>query len=260
MRARRHASAAPRSPSPSRWLIRAFTAYSRAYFRRHFNTLSLASATPAPTCAGRPLILYLNHASWWDPLTVLLVVRRFYAERTFAVPMDAEALQRYGILRRLGFFPVERDTQRGARQFLRGASAVLADANGGLCLTPQGHFTDVRVRPTRLTPGIAHLAVLAPHAVFVPLAIEYVFWQERLPEALLCFGEPIEAGDASLAILEQRLEQAQDRLAGLAQAQAKGDFTILLSGRAGVGGVYDVWRRASAWLKGQAFDPHHSSR
>ena len=34
-------------------------------------------------------------------------------------------------------------------------------------------------------------------------------------------------------------------------------FTVLLSGRAGVGGPYDWWRRFRSWLRGERFDPSH---
>ena len=33
-------------------------------------------------------------------------------------------------------------------------------------------------RPIRLRPGIAHLAAMVPDVMLVPLAIEYVFWNE----------------------------------------------------------------------------------
>ena len=32
-------------------------------------------------------------------------------------------------------------------------------------------------------------------------------------------------------------------------------FTAVVSGRTGVGGVYDLWRRVKAWVRGERFDP-----
>ncbi len=36
---------------------------------------------------------------------------------------------------------------------------------------------------------------LAPGGTFLPLALEYTFWNERAPEMLAAFGEPIPACD-----------------------------------------------------------------
>ena len=44
--------------------------------------------------------------------------------------MDAAALERYGILKRVGVFGVEMKTARGAAQFLRTGLAILA--SGGV--------------------------------------------------------------------------------------------------------------------------------
>ena len=50
---------------------------------------------------------------------------------------------------------------------------------------------DVRERPLRLAGGLARLAKRVPEACFVPLAIEYAFWDERRPNCLLRFGAPV---------------------------------------------------------------------
>ena len=36
-------------------------------------------------------------------------------------------------------------------------------------------------------------------------------------------------------------------------------FTTVLGGRVGVGGVYDLWRRAKALARGERFDPSHAA-
>ena len=55
-------------------------------------------------------------------------------------------------------------------------------------ITAQGRFADVRARPLGLRPGVARLAEIAPDALFVPLALEYAFWDERGAEAFAAFG------------------------------------------------------------------------
>jgi hypothetical protein len=48
-----------------------------------------------------------------------------------------------------------------------------------------------------------------------------------------------------------------DRLAADVMSRDPARFTSLIQGRAGIGGVYDLWRRARAALRGEAFDPAH---
>jgi hypothetical protein len=99
----------------------------------------------------------------------------------------------------------------------------------------------------------------------IPLAIEYTFWNERLPEVLVRFGDPVKFDDdewsqptASITQrLERQLESTMDRLAEDVQLRSAAGFTTLLAGRAGVGGVYDVWRRLLARLQGRDFDASH---
>lgn len=97
----------------------------------------------------------------------------------------------------------------------------------------------------------------------MPLALEYPFWQERTPEALACFGEPVPATELQgrlsdiNADLAGRLEAAQDLLARDARERCEGGFEVLLSGRAGVGGVYDLWRGLQARLRGRRFEREH---
>jgi hypothetical protein len=97
------------------------------------------------------------------------------------------------------------------------------------------------------------------------MAVEYPFWNERLPEALVAFGPAIPIAGAAhaatdeawTAVLEAALEAAQDRLAEAAMSRDPARFTTLISGRVGVGFAYDTVRRARAWLRGERFDASH---
>ena len=141
---------------------------------------------------------------------------------------------------------------------------MLADPAGVLWVTAQGRFADPRQRPVTLRPGLAHLARLAPRALLLPLAAEYPFWNESRPEALLRFGTPVEATalqgrstQAGTRILEAALQTAMDSLAQDAIRRDPAPFRTLLAGGAGVGGIYDLWRRARAAAAGRSFDPAH---
>lgn len=254
-------------PKISALWLRWFSAYGERYLARHFHALRLRQ-TPPPT-GSLPLVIYLNHASWWDPMICLALRTRLYRDRNSYAPIDAAALEKYAFFRKLGFFPVEQQTARGATQFLRQATTILSSDNSILWLTPEGQFRDVRDRTTSFRPGMAHLAARVEAATYLPLAIEYVFWEERQPEACLNFGEPLrltneeakQMGTATVnQLFETRLRKAQEELAHLVVERDATAFTTLERHRAGVGGVYDVWRRFKSFRRHEAFQPQHGTQ
>ncbi len=189
---------------------------------------------------------------------VMLPGRRHYA------PMDAAALKRYPILGRIGIFPVEMASARGAAQFLRTSQAILA-SGGVVWITPQGRFADSRELPLKFRPGLGALAVRTPEALLLPLAIEYTFWDERLPETLLRFGEPVRiAGDMSTEnatqMLESALAKTMDELRLAAMARDARAFRVLLRGGRGTGGIYGLGRRLRAMVTGRAQQVDHTER
>jgi len=262
MKARGNDGSAPLQP-PSRALMRLFAVYLSWYVPRHFHAVCIAHR-PQLFNASSATIIYLNHASWWDPLTCMLLARRFFPGHAHFAPMDAEALAHYPLLARMGMFPVEQGTRRGAAQFLHAATQILERPKSILWITPQGAFRDVRSRPLLLKPGLAALLKCNPEATVLPMAIEYTFWNERLPEVLIHAGEPLQLMPSASAQwideeLASALTRAQDELAGLAAARNPAAFETLLAGAAGVGLAYDVWRWMRAMVKRQRYQAEHGS-
>ena len=254
----------PSLPAVSPWLWRLFTRYARRYVQRSFHAVRLLRAGPPPQLPARPLVVYCNHPSWWDPLLCLLLAQRYFPARTHYAPIAADALARYRFLARLGFFGLATGTWQGAATLLRVGQALVRQPQTALWITPEGQFTDPRQRPIQLQPGLGHLARRLTTAAFVPLALEYPFWEERVPEALAGFGDavlvdqlpPRRARDWT-ALLASQLEATQDCLAEAARRRDRAAFETLLRGRAGVGGAYDLWRRLQAWQRGTAFQQAH---
>lgn len=229
----------------------------RGYFRRSFHAVRVRGAERFTGVAG-PLIVYANHGSWWDPMVAFHLADRLMPGREHYAPMDAEALERYGMLKRLGVFGVEMGSARGAVQFLRTGEAVLA-AGGVLWVTPQGKFVDARVRPLEFKAGLAALAARVGCTV-LPLAIEYTFWDERTPECLLQFGESVkvERGQALDGVLEAALLGAMEELKEAAVGRDAGAFETLSSGAVGVGGFYALGSRVKAFLTRKRYRPEHT--
>jgi 1-acyl-sn-glycerol-3-phosphate acyltransferase len=249
-------------PKPSASLVRGFAKYLDWYLPKHFHSVRLARA-PVPLGLERyPLLIYMNHSAWWDPLIAAFLATQLFPERTHYAPIEAEALKKYRFFDRIGFFGVEPGISGSAR-FLRTASRLLSEPGNALWLTPQGRFTDPRVRPVELKGGIGHIAAQVDSVAMVPLAVEYPFWEESRPEALARFGDPLMSCTAGFkprewtAELARRLEASQDALARYAITRNASEFGVLIKGSAGVGGIYDVWRRAKAAMKGRRFQARH---
>ena len=242
----------PISPLTSKF----FLAYARRHLRKHFHATRLLDSH-SPAFPSGPLIVFTNHASWWDPLACFVFARHFLPGRNHYGPIDARALERYPIFKKLGFFAVPRDQSgtAAARSFLSQTKPILADENAVLWLTPQGAFVDPRQRPLTFEAGLAHLIRKYPHIPAFPLALEYPFWEERTPELLAAFGNPIAPDQPP----EQALTDLQDTLAQAAIAKDPSRFKTLLGGSGGAGGIYDRWRKLASRLTGKEFVKEHSA-
>lgn len=248
-------------------LLGLFRRYARRYVARHFHAVRVSRGGPLPDLPDRPVVLVANHPSWWDPMIAIVLTGVLPAGREHYAPIEAVGLAQYPFLSRLGFFGFESETPAGAACFLRTGAAILTRRDSVLWITAQGAFADPRRRPARLRPGVGHLARRLRDGVIVPMALEYPFWNDRCPEVLVRFGPPLEIGDGTersarewTARIEQALEAELDRLASESIARDPGAFTTLVEGTAGVGGVYDIWRRMRAWLGGRTFRPEHATR
>ncbi len=245
-----------------------FMWYVRRFLRRHFHAVRLlrepGGGSGHPDLGDEPVLIYTNHPGWWDPLVFLLVGAARYPSRMSYGPIDAAALGKYKFLERIGFIGIEPGTWRGSARFLRMARAALARSDVLFWITAQGEFADPRRRPVEIRPGVGHAVAGSERGLVVPLAVEYPFWSERLPEALAAFGParriadfPGRSADAWTESLAADLVATQDRLAAAAIDRDPREFTTLLSGRVGVGPAYDTVRRVKAWLRGRRFDPSH---
>lgn len=251
------------APHISRFVLRFFRYIVRGYFRRHFTAVRLSRASNLLSLGDERLIIYANHSSWWDPMISVLLGEKLMPGRAHYAPMDAASLERYKVLKQIGIFGVDMNSARGAARFIRGGLAVLK-RRGVLWVTPQGRFADARARPLEFKPGLAALAGKVPNGCTIqPVAIEYVFWNERLPEALLHFGEPLHVDGQSAAELQPRLEAAllatMEELQAMAIGRCGDRFTVLRRGKVGTGGLYAIGQRLLALMHGRPFQAEHTA-
>jgi 1-acyl-sn-glycerol-3-phosphate acyltransferase len=252
---------APVERTRSELMVQFFGRVLARQMQRSFDAVRLLRPGVPMLTADRPVVLYCNHPSWWDAAFLGVIATRLFPGRRAYGAIDAAALQRYGFMRRIGFFGIDAGSA-GALTWLRTGRALLARPDTLLVVTPEGNFTDPRVRPLSLRPGLAALLARAPQAQVLPLALDYPFWTERTPEALAAFGAPFSTRGVTRPLqhlLAERLTAALDALVEASCRKDPARFSTLIDGQRGVGGVYDLWRRTQARLRGERFDAAHGA-
>jgi 1-acyl-sn-glycerol-3-phosphate acyltransferase len=247
--------------------MRLFRWYARRYVRKHFHAVRLSKSGQAfPPASDEPLLVVLNHPAWWDPM-ICTVLSYLMAERDHFAAIDAEAVKRYAFFKRIGFIPVDTHSLRGAAEFVRTGATILSRPGRVYWVTAQGRFADARERPLAINSGVGHLASRLTSGAVLPVALEYAFWTERTPEALVRVGEPLRVADHPglsgkdwTALIEDAMTRNLDALNAEAMSRDPAKFTAILAGKTGVGGPYDWWRRFKAMIRGEKFDPSHDAR
>jgi len=249
-------------PRVSSFLLWGFDRYVRRLLKKNFSAVRVVKGSTPDLPKDSPVVCYANHPGWWDPLIAHLLNDHFMQGRTLYAPIDQRALEKYRIFTKLGYYGIDIDSAEGAKRFLATTKRLLRTSTTAIWMTPGGRFSDVRER-TVFEPGLPHVAATTSEIMLVPVAVEYSFWEERTPEALVNFGAPVVSGEGVKADWQSRLEEAlaeaQRKLAEKAIGRRREDFKIILQGSAGVGGIYDLGRRLKALLRGERFDPRHES-
>jgi 1-acyl-sn-glycerol-3-phosphate acyltransferase len=187
-----------------------------------------------------PLIVFANHASWWDAGSLMEVKFHAFPRRTVFYPTESDALRRAPHLAHLGSFPLHLGSVSGTKRFIRDCQHILSLPDTMLVITPEGKFTDPRKRPLELRRGLASLVGKLRTVTVVPLAIEYTLWDEARPEILTCWGEPISIADGTAkstnewhALMTESLTQTLDELAAISIQRELWKFCPVLHGRLG---------------------------
>lgn len=240
--------------------------YVQRYLRRSFHTVHLLGAPPTFTDDGRtPLLVCLNHSSWWDVLLAFRVEKEFFGWERYGV-MDARQLERYRFFNNLGMIGVDRTGLQGAKEFLDYAETLLRGQRRALWLTPQGAMLSNATRPLVFQPGLAHLAQRLGRFHLARVALHYEFWDDKLPEAFVSLS-PVDLVEIGadfhrrdfLHTQERLLTAELDTLLAAVRRRDPTEFVPLLRGATGISPTYDLIRRAAARLRGEAFSSDHSA-
>ena len=251
---------------PSRRLLSFFARYLHWYIGRHFHGIRLANSSRFPVTTG-PLIIFANHASWWDPLAFIVVSRRFlphasplwtHGRRCLEALLSSPQARPFPCRKRhparSGPIPARRATDSLHPQFCSLGHArrpLYRRAHAGLqssalvwprwppgstpallCPWPSSTLSGMNACRRSWFPAVSRL----PWRQYPEYCAEE--WNERLCAALVA---------------------AQDELADLAKLRDPARFETILSGRVGMSGVYEAWKRLAALLTGRVYQGSHGS-
>jgi 1-acyl-sn-glycerol-3-phosphate acyltransferase len=248
----------------NRYVTAWFRGYVRRYLRQSFHRVLVAGELPS-TPEG-PVLVCMNHSSWWDMLVAFWASHDLLGWDGYG-PMDERQLRRYGILRRIGVFGVDRESLSGGREFLAYTRELAVGRQRALWITAQGAMVSSEERPIRLYSGIAHLARTLGRCSIVTTALQYEFWEEKRPEVLLTLGQPrpVDATlpgfshKALLRELEVELEERMDALTALRRQRDPSQFRVALSGQGGISPTYDRLRQMVGRARGVPIAAEHGA-
>ena len=249
------------SPLMETWFIR-YIKWDLSHTFHHVYTLG--EVGEIETDGRTPLIVCLNHSSWWDAMLAILVESEFFGWERYAV-MEETQLARYRFFTKLGMIGVDRTSMKGAREFVDFARALLSNAKRSLWLTPQGAFRSNYTRPIKFQSGISHVVASLEKFHFTTVALHYEFGSERKPDAFVSFS-PVELVTVPpdfnrkewLFAQERRMEAQLDALLAAVEARDPTLFKVFLSGKTGANPIYDATRSLTARLKGEKFTTEHN--
>lgn len=241
---------APARPSPR--FRRFFGGYACRLLRKRFASVRLegASADVLREVGAHegPLLIAMNHPSWWDPIVGVAIRHIYFAERPALSPIEMEMYERFRFMRKLGLFGLSPDHPDALVEMVRYVRTECEQSpRSAVFITPQGALTDVR-EPIVVRPGVGALASALGNVRVVTLVTELTFWHEKRPELLLLARECTTPHRPSTAgwtrEIRTRMQLAADELARHSLARNEQAFVPMLA-RSGsdVNPAFDLWQR-----------------
>ena len=249
-----------RSPLMETWFMR-YIKWDMSHTFHHVYTFG--EIGKIETDGRTPLIVCLNHSSWWDAMLAILVESEFFGWERYAVMEEAQ-LRRYRFFTKLGILGVDRTSLKGAKEFVDFSQTLLRGAKRSLWLTPQGAFRSNHSRPIKFQSGVSHVVASLEKFHFTTVALHYEFGAERKPDAFVSFS-PVELVTVTsdfnrkewLQAQERRMEVQLDALLVAVEARDPTLFKVYLRGKTGTNPIYDATRSLTARLKGEKFTSEH---
>ncbi len=231
--------------------------------KQQFHHVLLQQFGPLPRPDTGPLLLYLNHSSWWDGYLMMLCHRRLLGRRFSSyLLMEEKQLRSYRFFSWCGAFSVNRHNPADVQQSLDYITGLLRERRDrALFIFPQGKIVHPDRRPLETYPGVARIALALDHVTLCPVAFRYEFGGRQKAEAYIRIGPSwrFEAASAADRDPQQLLNRITNDLAAQCDALREDvvagrrqRFAPLLRGNRGIDERFDVllklWRRVPRFL------------
>lgn len=214
--------------------------------RRQFSRIWLKLEGPPPHPADGPLIVYLNHTSWWDAYMLFLIYYRLLS-RDFQnfILMEEKQLRPYRFFSWCGAFSIDRKRPGETERSVAYISQKLRQRRSRiLWMFPQGNIVPNDLRPLVIYPGIARIIQQVDQATLWPIGLRYEFRGVQAPEAFISAG-PYHAvngaGNEQTLVEEitQRLTTTLDHLRDDVMHDRLDGYQTLIRGRRGIDQTFD---------------------
>jgi chlorobactene lauroyltransferase len=171
------------------WFDRIFSVYNQNLIKRRFHSLKVENLNNLKQKDKRvPLVVYLNHSSWWDGLIFYHLGK--IASLDQFVMMEEKQLKNLQLFRKLGAFSVVRENPREAVKSINYAVNLLKEkTDRTLWIFPQGEIKPNDSRPLYFFHGISRIIEKLGHCRVLPVALRYEFLSEFKPEVFVKVGE-----------------------------------------------------------------------
>lgn len=167
-----------------------FAFYHHNLIRRKFNSYQINGLnTLFKRNKSLPLIIFLNHSSWWDGLIAFEISHNLKLESF--IMMDEKQLKKLFLFRLLGAFSINKENPRQARNSLEYAVKILKKNNRHvLWIFPQGEILPNDKRPIYFYNGLSKIVQkFGTKIQMLPIAIRYEFTGNFKPEIFVKIGE-----------------------------------------------------------------------
>ncbi|CAN5724106.1 lysophospholipid acyltransferase family protein [soil metagenome] len=170
------------------WFEKIFAVYNRNLLKRRFHSLNVTNFSPLKNRNKQiPLIIYVNHSSWWDGLVLFEILKT--GEFDSYVMMEEKQLAKLKLFRMLGAFSVDRENYREAIKSAEYAVNLLKSGNKkALLIFPQGEILPNDLRPIKFFKGLSFIVEKLGECNIVPCSVRYEFLNEYKPEIFVRFG------------------------------------------------------------------------
>lgn len=234
---------------PTRFHRRLLALYFTRLLRRRFARVLVSNPERlAPWHEGRarePLIIAVNHSSWWDAVLPIVISCGAMRHDAYGM-MDQRQLARYRFFTRAGLFSVDRENARAALASLEYAAGLLRGTGRVLWMFPQGRIVPNDVRPIICESGIGRLIGMTGACSVMPVAFRYEVGREELPVAYISVGEAVHIstdtpGSAAVrtADITALLTHQADKLRDMVLGEHMKYFSPLVQGTSSISKRWD---------------------